>query len=89
MAAVITNSFELKAEATPGQRALRRLLHRKGAMIGLAFVVFFILLALLAPWIAPYDPLATSWGAIRKAPSAAYLFGTDEIGRREIGRAHV
>ena len=61
--------------------AWRRLFRRKGAMAGLGFVAFFVLLALLAPWIAPYDPLATSWGAIRKAPSAAYLFGTDEIGR--------
>jgi peptide/nickel transport system permease protein len=55
-------------------------------MVGLAFVIFFVLLALFAPWIAPYDPLATSWGAIRKAPSAAYLFGTDEIGRDVLSR---
>ena len=66
--------------------ALRRLYRRKGAMLGLGFVTFFVLLAALAPWIAPYDPLATSWGAIRKAPSAAYLFGTDEIGRDVLSR---
>jgi peptide/nickel transport system permease protein len=55
-------------------------------MVGLAFVAFFILIALLAPWIAPHDPLATSWSAVRKAPSAAYLFGTDEIGRDVLSR---
>jgi peptide/nickel transport system permease protein len=66
--------------------AWRRLFRRKGAMVGLGFVLFFVLLALLAPWISPYDPLATSWGAIRKAPSAAYLFGTDEIGRDVLSR---
>jgi peptide/nickel transport system permease protein len=43
--------------------------------------VFFILLALFAPWIAPHDPLQASWSAVRKAPSAMYIFGTDEIGR--------
>jgi peptide/nickel transport system permease protein len=47
----------------------------------LAVVVFFILLALFAPWIAPHDPLQASWSAVRKAPSAMYIFGTDEIGR--------
>ena len=36
--------------------------------------------------IAPYDPLATSWSAIRKAPSAAHWFGTDEIGRDVLAR---
>jgi peptide/nickel transport system permease protein len=43
-------------------------------------------LALLAPVAAPYDPLATSWTAVRKAPSAAHWFGTDEIGRDVLSR---
>src|SRR5438046_197475 len=73
-------------ELTPGERVLRRLLRRRGAMIGLGVVVFFILVAILAPWIAPHDPLQTSWGAVRKAPSTNYLFGTDEIGRDVLSR---
>jgi len=60
---------------------LKRLLRRPSAAIGLAVIAFFVVVALLAPLIAPYDPLATSWSAIRKAPSAAHWFGTDEIGR--------
>jgi peptide/nickel transport system permease protein len=72
--------------ATPGQRAWRRLLRRRGAMLGLAFVVFFVVLAIFAPYIAPYDPVATSWTAVRKAPSAEYWFGTDEIGRDVLSR---
>jgi len=55
-------------------------------MVGLAVVVFFVVLAFFAPWIAPQDPLATSWGAVRKAPSAAHWFGTDEIGRDVLSR---
>ena len=55
-------------------------------MLGLAIVVLFVLLALLAPLIAPYDPLEASWSAVRKAPSAQYLFGTDEIGRDVLSR---
>jgi peptide/nickel transport system permease protein len=55
-------------------------------MVGLALVLFFIAMALAAPWIAPHDPLAASWGAVRKAPSARYWFGTDEIGRDVLSR---
>jgi peptide/nickel transport system permease protein len=71
---------------SPGWRALKRLARRRGAMVALGVVVFFVLLAVLAPEVAPYDPLATSWSAIRKAPSAAHWFGTDEIGRDVLSR---
>ncbi len=71
---------------TPGRRALRRLLRRRGAMLGLVIVLAFIVLAIFAPLIAPYDPVATSWSAVRAAPSAEYWFGTDEIGRDVLSR---
>ncbi|MET0506596.1 MAG: ABC transporter permease, partial [Burkholderiaceae bacterium] len=60
----------MSAPATPAVLALRKFGRRGLAMAGLVVVVFFILVALLAPWIAPHDPVATSWGAIRKPPSA-------------------
>jgi peptide/nickel transport system permease protein len=72
--------------ATPARRFWRRLGRRKAALFGLAVVLGFVLLALLAPWVAPEDPLATSWSALRKAPSAAHWFGTDEIGRDVLSR---
>jgi peptide/nickel transport system permease protein len=74
------------AERKPWRRALRKLWRRRGAMVGLGFVVFFVLMALFAPWLSPQDPLATSWSAVRKAPSAAHWFGTDEIGRDVLSR---
>jgi peptide/nickel transport system permease protein len=61
-------------------------MRRRGAAVGLAIVVFFVVLAVLAPIVSPYDPVATSWTAIRKAPSAAHWFGTDEIGRDVLSR---
>ena len=73
-------------ELSPARRALLHLMRRRGAMLGLAIVVIFVLIALFAPLIAPQDPLQTSWSAVRKAPSAQYLFGTDEIGRDVLSR---
>ncbi|MFZ3320833.1 MAG: ABC transporter permease [Usitatibacter sp.] len=67
-------------------RWAKRLAGHKRAMVGLVLAVSFVAMALLAPWISPYDPLATSWSAIRKAPSAQHLFGTDEIGRDVLSR---
>ena len=70
----------------PARLALRRLLRRRAAVVGLAVVVFFIVLAVVAPLAAPCDPLATDWRAVRKAPSALHLFGTDELGRDVLAR---
>jgi peptide/nickel transport system permease protein len=70
----------------PWKRALRRLVHRRGAMVGAAVVLFFVAVAVFAPLIAPYAPTATDWGAVRKAPSWAHWLGTDEIGRDVLAR---
>jgi peptide/nickel transport system permease protein len=82
MAAVV---FE-QIEVTPRRKAWRRLLRRGGAMVGLAVVVFFVFIAIFAPWLAPHDPLGTSWSAVRAAPSAAHWFGADELGRDVLSR---
>ena len=70
----------------PWRRTLRRLAARRGAVLGAAVVLFFVAIAVFAPLIAPYDPLATSWSAVRKPPSVAHLLGTDEIGRDVLSR---
>jgi peptide/nickel transport system permease protein len=66
---------------TPTQRAWRRLRRRKSAMLGLFIVATLVTVALLAPWIAPFDPAKQSYTMVRKAPSALNWFGTDESGR--------
>ncbi len=73
-------------ELSPARRALLRLVRRRGAMLGLAIVLAFVLTAVFAPVISPQDPLQTSWSAVRKAPSTEYFFGTDEIGRDVLSR---
>jgi peptide/nickel transport system permease protein len=74
------------ARPGPWLAAWRRLRRRPAAMFGLVVVLLFTLMALFAPWLGLQDPIATSWGAIRKAPSAAHWFGTDEIGRDVFAR---
>ena len=71
---------------SPRQLALRRFLHRPVAVVGLAVILLFIAVAACAPVITPYDPIATSWSAIRKAPSLAHWMGTDENGRDVLSR---
>ncbi|MEO9190804.1 MAG: ABC transporter permease [Acetobacteraceae bacterium] len=71
---------------SPGRLALRRFLGRKLAVFGLAVIVFVVLVAAAAPLVAPYDPIATSWTAIRKAPSWAHWMGTDQNGRDVLSR---
>ncbi len=68
------------------QLAWRRAARRPPALIGAAVVLLYLLLALGAPWIAPDDPLRTDWSQTRKAPSAAHLFGTDDLGRDVLSR---
>ena len=73
-------------EENPWVRAWRRLKRRRGAMAALVVVVLLILVAVLAPWIAPYDPTKTSFTMVRKAPSWAHWLGTDEVGRDVLSR---
>jgi len=86
----MTSTTAIAAAIPPPRGETRLMLARLGrhrsAMIGLALVVLFVAVAILAPLISPYDPIATSWSAIRVAPSAAHWMGTDEIGRDELSR---
>jgi peptide/nickel transport system permease protein len=71
---------------SPRQLALRRFLHRPAAVFGLAVIVLFVLAAVFAPLVSPYDPIATSWSLVRKPPSWQHWMGTDEIGRDVMAR---
>jgi peptide/nickel transport system permease protein len=53
---------------------------------GLAIILVMIVAALLANWIAPYDPLAVDYGAMLAAPSEAHWLGTDSYGRDVLSR---
>jgi peptide/nickel transport system permease protein len=74
------------AHESPGRLALRRFARRPAAVSGMVVVVLFVVVAVGAPLLAPFDPNATSWSAIRKAPSLLHWMGTDENGRDVLSR---
>ena len=71
---------------SPARLAWMRFCRRPAAVVALFVVAVFIMVATFAPWIAPADPIKTSWTLIRKAPSWAYWMGTDENGRDVLSR---
>ncbi len=65
----------------PWRDAWKAFRRNKTAMLGLCIIVFFVLIALLAPIIAPYGFKEQELVNRLKAPSAAHWFGTDDLGR--------
>lgn len=49
-------------------------------------ILFILLIAFLAPHIAPYDPLSASMKDANLAPSSSHIFGTDKLGRDVFSR---
>jgi peptide/nickel transport system permease protein len=76
----------LAASRSPARLALARFFHRPVAVAGMAVIFLFILVAVCAPLLSPYDPIATSWSMIRKPPSWQHWMGTDENGRDVLAR---
>lgn len=54
--------------------------------IGIGITLIFVLIAILAPWIAPYDPLEQDVLNRLASPSADHLLGTDQLGRDVFSR---
>jgi ABC-type dipeptide/oligopeptide/nickel transport system permease subunit len=63
-----------------------RLLRRPAAAVAATYLVLLIVMALLAPWIAPHGPYEQDLNAINQAPSGAHWLGTDDLGRDVLSR---
>ncbi|MFF2956721.1 ABC transporter permease [Kitasatospora sp. NPDC057965] len=76
------------ARATGRRNPLRRLVARVGiaGTIAAAVIALLAAIAILAPWIAPYDPLQVDLAATYQPPSAQHLLGTDNSGRDLLSR---
>lgn len=70
----------------------RSLKRNYGAMIGMILIILFVLMAIIAPLIAPYDPTVLFEDALRIPPSFSdggttrFLLGTDDVGRDTLSR---
>ncbi len=64
----------------------RRLRRSRSAVVGLGVLAVFAACAVLAPWLAPYDPYAADLENSLKPPSARHWLGTDELGRDLLSR---
>lgn len=64
----------------------RRVFSHAGALLSALFLLVTLLLAFLAPWVLPLDPLAQDIGSSLEPPSARYWFGADELGRDLLAR---
>ncbi|MEA2324469.1 MAG: peptide/nickel transport system permease protein [Solirubrobacteraceae bacterium] len=74
----------------PRVRTRRRMLLRLGrrpmAVAGLSVATVFVVAAILAPLVAPYDPADTNFGSVLQGPSASHVMGTDDLGRDVFSR---
>ncbi len=74
-------------EPGPWKELWYNLKKNRGAMIGMGVIIFFILLGIFAPLVAPHDPLAQVMEARKTPPfTNGYLFGTDDLGRDMLSR---
>lgn len=64
-----------------GKLVWKRLRRSKTAMLGLVIITLLVLMAVFAPWIAPYDYAAQDFSARFQYPSLAHIMGTDDFGR--------
>lgn len=79
------------SSATPRRSAPRpsrfaRLRRDPFGLLGLLIVVVMVLITVLAPLLAPYDPLALDYNSLLQPSSPAHLLGTDDLGRDLLSR---
>ena len=82
MSSIITDThLEKPIHVSQRTRMLRRFMRHRGGRVGLLLFGSLVLIAVFAPQIVPYDPLALDYHAILQPPSQAHWFGTDDLGR--------
>lgn len=67
-------------------RRVRAFVRNKTAVLGLVLAAFLVMIALLAPLLAPYDPLVQDVRNMLSPPNKQHLFGTDDLGRDVFSR---
>lgn len=86
MSALDTSVPDLVTAAPGPLTALRRMLRHPGGAFGVVVIAIEVLAAVLAPWLAPHDPLHTYQDYVLSPPSGRFVLGTDEVGRDVLSR---
>lgn len=71
---------------SPFALLMRRLFRRPLVVVAFALLLAILAVALLAPWLSPFNPMKMDILGRLKPPSAAHWFGTDEFGRDVLSR---
>lgn len=94
--AVINNNMTIKPQAEELPKAKNRFVElakkfskRKTAVAALMFILFIVLVAIVAPSVVPYDPGESDYFAVLQGPSSAHIWGTDELGQDVFSRLMV
>jgi len=74
------------ASRSPTSIILHKLFRRRLVLVGAVILGIVAVLAIFAPWITPYDPMALKILDRLQSPRAAHWFGTDELGRDVFSR---
>lgn len=89
----MTVAADLEKSLDTGKRRWRRaweslsaIFRSRVAVVGLSIVLFWVLVAIFAPILAPHSPFAQDSSAINQGPSALYPLGTDQLGRDILSR---
>lgn len=61
-------------------------LRRLGFCLSLGYLVFLVLLSILAPWVAPHSPTLQNPSSLLMSAGSSYLLGTDDLGRDVFSR---
>jgi peptide/nickel transport system permease protein len=80
------DSLPAKTLISQRQRAYRSFMRNKSAVVGMFMIVALVIIAVFAPWIAPYDPLTQSITSKFLPPSSEHWLGTDDYGRDMLSR---
>ncbi len=86
MTAAIAPVAAVLPSRSPTSIILRKLFRRRLVLVGAVILGIVALLAIFAPWITPYDPMALKILDRLQSPRAAHWFGTDELGRDVFSR---
>jgi peptide/nickel transport system permease protein len=76
----------VRDERRNGTRLLPRALRSAPSLAGVLIVASLLVVAVAAPWLAPYAPTAIFPGAEIRPPDSRFLLGTDEVGRDILSR---